>query len=89
MGNYLRCPSFPSLIAVEEISFPMPTAMRVNSLLLASFPPDSSLCRCSDMRVGAAERERIDSTHALNSFVRSCIGITVCVFQPVLFGFWI
>lgn len=68
---------------------PMPTAMRVNSLLLASFPPDSSLCRCSDMRVGAAERERIDSTHALNSFVRSCIGITVCVFNrfSLVFGF--
>ena len=45
---------------------------------IAGLPMAGEPTRCTgtgDMRVDAADRERIDSTHALNSFVRSCMGI--------------
>lgn len=57
----------------------MAVAMRENSLLLASglLPFCRSLCFASALpRDGIEDLLRIDSTHARNSLVRSCIGIS-------------
>lgn len=70
--------SFPSFKLVLLMSFPIPDAILEKSL----FPPllpwaCMSRCFASDPREGKDDRERIDSTQALNSFVRSWTGIVV------------
>ena len=73
---HARCPSFPSLIDVLLISFAIPVAILVNSdLVLPSFPCDCSRRCFASARAGKDDLFRMDSTQALNSFVRSCTGI--------------
>jgi len=59
------------------MSFPISLAIFENSLLFPvfTFPwPLRRRCLCSGLE-GYEERLRIDSTHALNSFVLSCTGM--------------
>ena len=69
-----RCPSLLSFTVVLLISLPMDDAMCENS----PFPGDfvllcRSRCLASELRLPKALLLRIESTHALNSFVRSCV----------------
>lgn len=62
------------------ISFPIPDAILEKSLFPPLFPwAWSSRCFASDPREGKEDRVRIDSTQALNSFVRSWTGIVIDV----------
>jgi hypothetical protein len=62
---------------VVLISLPMAEAIRENSLLVPCLLLDgSSLCFASEPRAGMEDLLRIEWTQALNSFVRSCIGIS-------------
>ena len=62
------------------ISFPIAEAILVNSDLLPSPLPWLCNSRClASARGGSDDLLRMDSTHARNSFVLSCMGIAVAL----------
>jgi hypothetical protein len=71
-----RCASLLSFTVVLLMSLPMDNAMCENSPFPGGF---ALLCRsrcfASELRVSKALLLRIESTHALNSFVRSCVDV--------------
>lgn len=77
LENNVRCASFPSLIVVLLISFPMAEAMRENSVLGVPLAwPWSRRCFASAVFAGKADLFRIESTQVRNSFVLSWIAMS-------------
>lgn len=69
--GYTHCPSLFNLIFVLLISFPIPFANLENSPLLPAVLAWINRCFASEVEFLRADRFFIESTHVLNSVVRS------------------